>query len=105
PEEASHSRVVPSSLPVRTERPSGEYATALVCQGYSCRRTASCLPEVASHSQAVIKLPVRTVRPSGEYATALTRNSCCRTASCLPEEASHSRAVLSWLPVRMVRPS
>src|SRR5262249_58642949 len=98
PVSASHSRDVPSQLPVRTVLPSGLNAT-LTTRNLCPLRVAFSIPVVASHSRIVpSRPPVRTRLPSGLNATLTTQSAPLRTVASCPGLATRSRPVLSPLP-------
>src|SRR5438876_34261 len=107
PRSTSHSRIVPSSLPLSRWRLSGVKASPFTAAACPCS-TVEELPAFPCHSRMVwSKLPLATVRPSGLQATHCTCSvwpeSCWRRRPSSPN--SHSLTLPSQLALARLVPS
>src|SRR6266581_234045 len=107
PPSTSHSRIVPSSLPLSSWRLSGVKASPFTAAACPCS-TVEELPAFPCHSRIVwSKLPLATVRPSGLQARHCT--CCVWPESCWrrrpPSPSSQSLTLPSQLALARLVPS
>src|SRR5438067_2858067 len=109
PPSTSHSRIVPSSLPLSSWRLSGVKASPFTAAACPCS-TVEELPAFPCHSRIVwSKLPLASVAPSGLHATQFTCSVCptsvWRRRRRPPSPSSQSLTLPSQLALARLVPS